>query len=103
MFCLQYVGNLKSCQKDEQAALVLKLHDLSQLTWQQILAAHRHGLGCEKILMTSVKVSLPAIARKEPHVLAFRFSGKKPMLGLRSGAVFRILHVDRDFTAYNHG
>jgi len=38
------------CEREAQAAFALTLHRLSQLTWQEIRNAPRHGLGTEKIV-----------------------------------------------------
>jgi hypothetical protein len=103
VFCLRYLGNLPACEQGEKAAFIETLRTLAQMTWQQIMQARKQGLGHEKIPLKQIKASLPAFAKEEEFLLSFRFCGKAPMLGLREGATLRILHLDRDFTAYDHG
>nr|VFJ55547.1 MAG: hypothetical protein BECKFW1821B_GA0114236_102329 [Candidatus Kentron sp. FW] len=73
------------------------------LTWRKIKSVHRHGLGAEKIARNSIKTALPAFIKEDTdYFLAFRFSGKKPMVGYRIDNVFYVLWFDNDFTLYDH-
>ena len=104
VFCLRYLGNLGACATDEKAALADTMRNLSQLTWQQIISAPRKGLGFEKIPVGQIRGEcVPQFAKDKAFLLAFRFAGNAPLLGVREGATLRILHLDRDFTAYDHG
>jgi hypothetical protein len=40
---------------------------------------------------------------EEVNLIAFRFDGKKPMVGYRDGVTFYVLFLDRSFTLYDHG
>lgn len=107
-FCLHYLGGnycLTKCDTKEKADLAERLHKLSSMTWQEIKHAQRHGLGFEIISRKSLKTDLPPAvkAMEDVTVLAFRFSGKKPMVGYRDGRTFHIVFLDRDFTLYPHG
>ena len=62
------------------------------MTWQEIINVPRHGLGHE-IIPNDESV----------NILAFRFSGQKPMVGYRQENVFYIIWLDRNFTLYDHG
>lgn len=54
---------------DEKAALADRLHELSQLTWQQIQQAPRHGQGSETIARTSMKVVVPPAITEDTPIL----------------------------------
>ena len=107
IFDLQHLSGpycLTACDQAQQAAFVLTLHRLSRMTWGEIQRSPRHGLGAEKIAVSSLRASLPTSFTPDvTFVLAIRFNGKAPMLGHRSGPVFTILLLDRDFSAYDHG
>lgn len=53
--------------------------------------------------MYQIKAELHDIAKREELVMALRYHGKARMLGLREGATLRLLWLDHDFTAYDHG
>jgi len=78
------------------------MFSLSQLTWSEIRKAPRGGLGYEKIAPTAIRPAIPEEAREE-NIIAFRFSGKAPMVGFKKAATFYILWLDRGFEVYNHG
>ncbi|MDE1491932.1 hypothetical protein [Xenorhabdus bovienii] len=105
-FSLRYLQNnycVDSCQRDEKAALSDSLFRLSQLTWSQIKQQHRHALGFEKIHRTAIKPAIPPHITEDVNLIAFRFSGMKPMVGYRRDSTFFIVWLDRDFTVYRHG
>jgi hypothetical protein len=91
------------CQPEDREALSTKLFELSQITWATINSAHRHGLGFEKIARNSLRVTLPAAVTEDATIIAFRYNGKRPMLGYRDGRIFYILFLDWNFNAYPHG
>lgn len=94
--------SIECCDKDNQAAIATKLFELSQLTWADLSASGRHGLGWEKIEKSAIKAPLPPLT-EDVTIYAFRYNGKAPMLGYRDGRVFYVLLVDHNFTAYDHG
>jgi hypothetical protein len=102
VFCFRYLRNHDECPADDIVALVKKLRQLSQLTWQAISLASSQGPGTEYIKTYQIKVELHEIAKREDSVMAIRYSGKARMLGLREGATLQILWIDHDFTAYQH-
>ena len=59
--------------------------------------------GAEKIPRRAFRVGIPQTITEDVPLLAFRFSGPKPMVGFRTDAVFNIVWLDRDFSVYNHG
>ncbi|MEM6459236.1 MAG: hypothetical protein AAF710_07570 [Planctomycetota bacterium] len=100
---LRYLNSshcISKCSKEDQVLFANRVRLLTQMTWAQINVSHRHGLGYEKI--NQLKDGLPADAGDQP-ALAFRFAGKKPMVGFRYGAVFYVVWFDYDFNLYDHG
>jgi hypothetical protein len=93
---------LSRCTQTEKIALIERLHELSQLTWQMIMQTDRHRQGCEKIDHKAIKTALPPFINSDMTLLAFRFYGKAPMVGFREAEVFFIVWLDRDFTLYRH-
>jgi hypothetical protein len=105
-FSLRYLTGdycLTNCEIEEKAAFASKLYRLSQLTWKEIQSQNRHKLGYEKIPQDEIKTSIPAHVTEEVNLIAFRFDGKKPMVGYRDGVTFYVLFLDRSFTLYDHG
>lgn len=76
---------------------------VSQLTWQEINQAPRHGLGTEIIDRLAIKDRLPGCITEDTNILALRFHGKAPMVGFRLAEVFYIVWLDRAFQLYDHG
>jgi hypothetical protein len=106
IFSLQYLRGdycLTMCERVDRAAFAIKMHRLSQLTWSEIQSQHKHSLGYERIARNAIKSGIPAHIKPDVNFLAFRFSGKKPMVGYREGAIFYVIWLDRDFTLYDHG
>lgn len=104
-FCFKYIASKYSvddCEKSEKADLATRLQKLGSMSWGQIQSADRHGFGTEKIARTCLKVGIPNSVPDDVEILAFRFSGLKPMLGYRSGKVFFVLWLDREFSVYPH-
>lgn len=103
IFCLRHLANLDECERFEQIAFVKTLRDLARQTWQELLVRHKHKGGCESIPVSQLSgVRLPKLAVDRGSVTVFRFQAKKAMIGVREGALFRVIHLDRDFTAYDH-
>ncbi|MPN53588.1 hypothetical protein SDC9_201252 [bioreactor metagenome] len=98
---LQRTHCLSACIEREKADFAEAIFKRRNMTWNQLIQSGRHELGCEKIT-GNMKVALPDIAKKKT-ILAFRFSGNKPMIGFRERGVFFILWFDRDFSVYDHG
>lgn len=87
------------CEPKEFRALIKHLKTLSQMTWTQVDAADRHGLGYEKLPSNQIKEKLPANC---DTVLSFRYSNKKPFIGVREKNVFNIYYIDPSFDLYDH-
>lgn len=105
VFCLRHLAEgwkISDCERDDQAAFALTAERLSQLTWQEIRSAHRHGLGAEKISRDALKAAVPGSVTEDVQFLALRFSGKKPMVGFRSREIFHVVWLDPSFKLYDH-
>lgn len=106
VFCFKYLHkdhNLERCDANERRSLIEQLVKLSQLGWEEIKLSPRHGLGSEKIAVSSIKPSIPSFITEDvKFLLAFRFQGKKPIVGHRNKFIFHIIFIDRDFTVYKH-
>ncbi|MFZ5959809.1 hypothetical protein ACOXVJ_20100 [Pseudomonas knackmussii] len=94
---------VSECTADERGQVLSKMRTLSQMTWQQIKQAPRHGLGFEIIGRDSFKAAIPTFLTPEINLISFRAIGMAPMVGYRDGRIFHILWIDRDFTVYDHG
>jgi hypothetical protein len=94
---------LSECTTDEKAAFADALHTRSKMTWAELRLAARHGLGFEIIPRQILRVQdFPSELTEDRQLLAFRFCGKAPMVGYRTGREFTVLFLDRDFTLYPH-
>lgn len=93
---------LSNCTKDEKAALADRLHQMSQLTWEQIQQSSRKGQGSETIARTSINEKIPSSITEDTNILSFRFFGNAPMVGFRQDEVFFIVWLDRAFDVYDH-
>jgi hypothetical protein len=106
VFALQYLHQdycVTQCETNDQASFSVQLKKLSSMTWKEIQSAPRHGLGYEKIDHDAIKASIPSHITKDVTLIAFRFSGKKSMVGYRDGRTFYVIWLDRNFSLYNHG
>jgi hypothetical protein len=79
-----------------------KIRRMSRMTWLELRQADRHGMGSEKIERGAIKRPIPAHISEDVPLLAFRFSGKKPMVGYRMLGTFHIIWFDCKFTLYDH-
>lgn len=108
VFSLQYLCtdrayDVEHANIEDQAAFAKRIAKLSQMSWNDIRQAPRHGLGSEIIAREAINVGIPSHITEDVNLLAFRFNGMKPMIGYRcSRGVFHVLWLDRDYTIYNH-
>lgn len=106
IFSLRHLDNrdfsLDNCDNKEKVAFVETLCRLGKIPWRELRQAGRHGMGYEKIHTNSLKVGIPKNITPDVNFIAFRFSGKAPMVGYRDRAVFHIIWIDRNFTLYKH-
>ncbi len=91
------------CSTKQKASFVNTMRLLSKLTWQEIKSLPKHGLGSEKIPRNSMYATVPNQVAEDEALLAFRFFGRAPMVGIRRQQIFHIIWFDKDFNVYNHG
>lgn len=104
-FCFRHlIGGYRipDCNQNEKAALSDTLHQLTQRTWNDLIQQDRHKRGCEKISQSALKISLPGNITPDQPLLVFRFCGKAPMIGFRSGRILHVICIDPKFKAYTH-
>ncbi len=103
LFSLEHLHpsyGINVCEKDDKAAFAERICELGKMTWRSIQASHRHSYGSE--IIKSVKLPKPSCLG-DRAVLAFRYSGKKPMVGFRDGRVLNIVWIERQFgDVYDH-
>lgn len=107
LFSLERVQGGKYCLsglgQQHKADFADAIFTRRNLTWSEIKKAHRHKLGLEKIPKRSIKAGIPTFITDDvDHFLAFRFSGKRPMVGYRQRDVFFVLWFDHNFSLYKH-
>lgn len=94
---------LDACELREKGDFADALDKRSQLAWNDLQNAPKHGLGAEKIPQNRIQASIPPHVTPDVTFLAFRFSGRKAMVGYRQERLFYVLWLDRNFTLYDHG
>jgi hypothetical protein len=106
LFSFEYLQQgycVSDCSAEERGGVLSKIHSLSQLSWQQLRQAPRHGLGYEIIERGSLRAPVPPVVTEDVNLIAFRAIGMAPMVGFRFGRIFHVLWVDRTYRLYNHG
>ncbi len=94
---------LSELDQENKAMFADAIFRRRHLTWNDIKRTDRHGLGTEKIAKTSINAPTPRFITDDmDSYLAFRYHGKRPMVGYRQRDVFYVLWFDSDFTLYNH-
>jgi hypothetical protein len=104
-FCLRFLDPsycISVCDDDDKICFVDKIRRMSQMTWNDLIQADRHGMGQEKIPRYKIRRPIPPHITDDVTLLGFRFSGKKAMVGYRTEGTFHIVWFDRDFTLYEH-
>ena len=99
---MQPTHSVRTCQHNDRAEFASKLYEMSQLSWGQLKQAPRHGLGSETISQNAIRAPMPQSVTRDIRLIAFRFSGKKPMVGYRVNEVFFVLWLDYNYTLYDH-
>lgn len=106
IFCFKHLHSnykVSKCSDKQMKALLTKLEQLSQLSWNEIILAHKHGTGSEKIKKSSLKVKVPAFITDDvDFLLALRFDGMSPILVHRNRFIMHIIFIDHNMSTYNH-
>lgn len=107
-FCLEFLQggfDVKNPEmtKDAKAAFAERLQELASMSWSEIKRQGRHAQGFELINVAQLAISLPEAFEGKDQVMAFRYHGKHPMVGIRAGATLHILAIEREFDElYKH-
>ena len=102
-FSLQHIQDdycITKCEPNDQLQFIQSMIKRKNISWKELSALPHEKLGCE--IIRHLKVQIPKCA-EDKSIIAFRFSGRKPMIGFRERDVFYILWFDRDFSVYTHG
>ncbi|MDR0510372.1 MAG: hypothetical protein LBH06_04695 [Rikenellaceae bacterium] len=108
VFCFKYLHKdygLEQCSDQEKKSLIEQIIQISRCDWHKLQLSPRHGIGSEKIEISSLRngVSIPYDLTEDVNFLiAFRFDGMKPIIGHRNKFIFHVFFIDRDFTLYRH-
>ena len=81
--------------------LLRTISKLSKLPWSEIESSDRHGCGSEIIDRDSLRVAIPS-EYDGKNILAFRYSGKAPIICVRNEEKLDVLYADPKFTIYKH-
>lgn len=97
-YCLQSLG------QEGKASFAEAIFRRKDKKWKEIKQMPKHGLGFEKIDKSAIKAPIPKFITPDVEsFLAFRFYGKRPMVGYRQYDVFYVLWFDGNFSLYDHG
>ncbi|MGG7598458.1 hypothetical protein ACQ4OD_15640 [Pseudomonas sp. WC1] len=105
VFSLEYLPSgwcIQDCQQAERARMLERLRQISQRTWREIRQLDRHGYGTETISRGSIRAVLPLFLTEDVRLLAFRAFDLVAMVGYRSGRIFHVIWIDREFKLYKH-
>ena len=100
IFCFRYADGVDGIEDAVCASMVKHLRDLAKMTWGQIMAAPKQGLGHEKIGRGQIKVPIHAYTLDLDFVLAFRLSKEWRLIADRVDDVLRVLYAGPG--AYDH-
>ena len=106
-FCLHFLRadfDVHNLEATGQAAFAKALQKLAGSKWKDLILAHRHGQGSERIPREQIKAPIPQRFQDQDKFLVFRYNGKHPMAGVRVDDVFHVLWIERQFgELYDHG
>lgn len=94
---------LSCLDQEHKAAFADAIFRRKSLTWNEVLRAHKHGLGTEKIPRGQISAPTDGVTEDVEDFLAFRYHGLNPMIGYRQRNVFYVLWFDHNFSLYDHG
>ncbi|WP_144018398.1 hypothetical protein [Corynebacterium glutamicum] len=88
---------------DQARAFLLKWEKRSSMTWNEIMMAHKHGLGSETLPAKSIIPDLPEWVDSSEKLLVLRYEGRLPQVGIRIGDTFEVIWIEPEFnTLYSH-
>ncbi len=105
VFCFKHLQTVANGDYKFYSDFIERLKKISNLTWNQISVAHRHGFGTEKLPVNQIKPQLPKFITPEiSDLIVFRANGdNRTFLGLRNGNIFHIIFLEEKFgDIYDH-
>lgn len=94
---------LSSLDQEHKAMFANAIFRRRAITWADLKGADRHGIGFEKIAKHSINAAIPRFVTPDvSSFIAFRYHGKRAMVGMRHKDIFYVLWFDCDFSLYNH-
>lgn len=108
VFCFRHVAQgyrVVDCTASQSVSLLEKLSKMSQQSWQDLMtSSHWSGAGFESIPLGQIHAPMPSIVTEDvSKLLVMRYGGTDHrLLGLRSGPVFHITHIDPTRSTYSH-
>lgn len=106
-FCLRHLQpgfDVDALTLSQRADLATALAKRSRMLWQDIIRADRHGLGLETLPSKAIKPDLPTQFRDQLKFMVLRYSGRLPMVGVRTADTFHIVWIEAEYgQVYDHG
>jgi hypothetical protein len=104
-FSFQYLDKdycISRCTKEEKSALAEMFRIYGQKTWIEIILTSKNKNGMETIPQNQIKGKLPKIVTPDSELVVFRFGNNIPAVGHRTGRIFHLIWIDRNFNLYKH-
>jgi hypothetical protein len=105
VFSFEYLQSgwcIKDCAAAERSKMLERLRILGKLPWKDLRKEHRHRYGCETMERSSLKVGIPAFLTDDVRLLVLRAFERVAMVGYKSGRIFYVIWIDREFKLYKH-
>lgn len=110
VFCFKYLNtnvSMKKCNAELLRSFLIRMNDLSNMTWQQIAQSDRHQYGWEMIPKKQIKpkLSKEIVTDDVKEVFVFRYTkDKRPFVAIKEGKLLHVLLIEGNFgDVYNHG
>lgn len=105
MLCLRHTQpgwGLSDLPPDACKQFLVKWEKRAKLTWTELVHHPKHGLGSELLPRKQFQPQVPESLQRERYTV-FRHEGNLPFAGFRTGNVFHVLWVAKNYSElYNH-
>lgn len=105
LLCLRHLQSgwgFDDSSPDQCQQFLIKWAKRAVLTWTELVHHPKHGLGSEKLPKAKINPQIPQHLQLDNY-LVFRHQGNLPFVGFRSGDVFHVLWVEREYNQlYRH-
>lgn len=106
-FCLRHLQSgfdIEALDVQKRADFAVALQKRARMQWRDIILASRHGLGSENMPAKFIKPGIPPQFEDTDTFMVLRYSGKLPMVGVRTLDTFHIVWIEKAFgEVYDHG